>query len=203
MNNKVWVISVNMGYGHQRTAYPLRNFAPHQGWWGVINANDYPGIPEKDRAIWESMRRSYEALSRFSRIPLIGKAFFSIYDQLQKILAFYPKRDLSKPNFALKQIYSLLKKGWGRDLIEKLKIKNQKLKITILNLDILEKKFNLGEKVTPQILLEKRLIRKIKGKMPEVKILRKGELTKKLIIEGCQVSKTAKEQIEKIGGTIK
>jgi len=85
----------------------------------------------------------------------------------------------------------------------KLKIKNQKLKITILNLDILEKKFNSGEKVTPQILLEKRLIRKIKGKMPEVKILRKGELTKKLIIEGCQVSKTAKEQIEKIGGTIK
>ena len=118
MEKKVWVISVNMGYGHQRTAYPLRNLT-FEG--KIINANDYQGIPEKDKAFWESMRRYYEALSRFSRIPLIGKATFSIYDEFQKILGFYPKRDLSKPNFALRQIYSLLKKGWGKDLIEKLK----------------------------------------------------------------------------------
>lgn len=107
MEKKVWVISVNMGYGHQRTAYPLRNLT-FEG--KIINANDYQGIPEKDKAFWESMRRYYEALSRFSRIPLIGKATFSIYDEFQKILGFYPKRDLSKPNFALRQIYSLLKK---------------------------------------------------------------------------------------------
>jgi len=118
MEKKVWVISVNMGYGHQRTAYPLRNLT-FEG--KIINANDYQGIPEKDKAFWESMRRYYEAFSRFSRIPLIGKATFSIYDEFQKILGFYPKRDLSKPNFALRQIYSLLKKGWGKDLIEKLK----------------------------------------------------------------------------------
>ena len=31
---------------------------------------------------------------------------------------------------------------------QKLKIKNEKLKIAIVNLDILEKKFNAGEKVT-------------------------------------------------------
>ncbi len=123
-----WIIAVNMGYGHQRTAHPLRDLA-FEG--KIINANSYEGIPEKDKTIWESMRRSYEILSRFSRIPLIGKAAFSIYDQFQKILGFYPKRDLSKPNFALKQIYSLLKKGWGKDLVEKLKIKNEKLKINL------------------------------------------------------------------------
>jgi len=124
MEKKAWIISVNMGYGHQRTAYPLKDLAPHQGWWGkkIINANDYPGIPEKDKTIWELMRRSYEFISRFSRIPLIGKATFSIYDQLQKILTFYPKRDLSKPNLSLKQIFSLIKKGWGKDLIEKLSL---------------------------------------------------------------------------------
>jgi len=105
-----------MGYGHQRTAYSLRELGE------IINANDYEGIPEKDKTIWQSMRRSYEFISRFSRIPLIGKATFSIYDRFQKILSFYPKRDLSEPNFTLKQIYSLFKKGWGRDLIEKLKI---------------------------------------------------------------------------------
>ena len=116
---KAWVISVNMGYGHQRTAYPLRDLA-FKG--EIINANSYQGIPEKDRKIWEGTRRFYEFISNFSRIPLVGKTAFSIYDKFQKILGFYPKRDLSKPNFNLKQIYSFFKKDWGKDLIEKLKI---------------------------------------------------------------------------------
>jgi len=83
---------------------------------------------------------------------------------------------------------------------QKLKIKNKKLKI--MNLDILEKKFNAGEKVTPEILLEKKIIRKIKGRMPQVKILGKGEIKKALMIESCQLSKAAKEKIEKAGGKI-
>jgi len=33
--------------------------------------------------------------------------------------------------------------------------------------------------------------------------LGEGELTKALIIEGCQVSKSAKEKIEKAGGTVR
>jgi len=40
---KVWVISVSMGYGHQRTAYPLKDLAPEGE---VINANAYQGIPQ-------------------------------------------------------------------------------------------------------------------------------------------------------------
>ena len=115
MEQKAWIISVNMGYGHQRTAYPLRGLGQ------VINANDYEGIPERDRKIWESTRRGYEFISRFKRTPLIGNLVFSIYDRFQKILEFYPKRDLSQPNFALKQIYSLFTRGWGQDLIDRLK----------------------------------------------------------------------------------
>ena len=125
MVQKVWVISVNMGYGHQRTAEPLRDLGE------IINANDYEGIPKKDKTIWQSMQQFYEFISRFSRIPLIGKAVFSIYDRFQKIFSFYPKREISEPNFILKQIYSLFKKGWGKDLIEKLKMKNEKLKINL------------------------------------------------------------------------
>lgn len=126
ISNGAWVISVNMGYGHQRTAYSLKKLA-FEG--KIINANDYQGIPKRDKKIWETTRKSYEFISNFYRIPLIGKPLFSLYDRFQKILAFYPKRDLSKPNFALKQIYSLIKKGWGKDLIENLKLKNPKLPI--------------------------------------------------------------------------
>jgi large subunit ribosomal protein L15 len=72
-----------------------------------------------------------------------------------------------------------------------------------VNLSTLEKKFKSGEKITPKILIERRIIRKIKGRIPEVKILGKGELKKKLVIEDCKVSKGAREKIEKAGGTIK
>lgn len=115
-----------MGYGHQRTAFPLRNFAK-----GIINANDYSGIPDRDKRIWESTRIGYEFISRFKTIPLIGDLVFSIFDLFQKITSFYPKRDLTEPNFALESIYSLFKDGWGRHLINQLKTENQKLKTNL------------------------------------------------------------------------
>ncbi len=67
----------------------------------------------------------------------------------------------------------------------------------------MEKRFESSEIITPKVLLNRKLIRRIKGKTPKVKVLGKGELTKKLIIENCEVSKGAKEKIEKAGGSIK
>ncbi|MDO8424521.1 MAG: uL15 family ribosomal protein [bacterium] len=78
-----------------------------------------------------------------------------------------------------------------------------KFQIVILNLGILEKKFEAGEKVNPEVLVERKIIGKIKGIMPRVKILGEGEITKALTIEGCLASKSAKEKIEKAGGTLK
>lgn len=121
MDKKVWVISVNMGYGHQRTAYALKNLAIDGK---VINANDYPGIPPSDRNIWEITRKGYEMISSFKRIPLAGDFVFSIMDYFQRIIGFYPKRDLSESNSQLKQTFSLIKRGWGKHLIEKLKAQN-------------------------------------------------------------------------------
>ena len=117
ISNGAWVVSVNMGYGHQRTAYPLRHLAFEKK---VININNYPGIPEKDQKIWEGIREFYESISNFYRLPLIGKPIFAIFDRFQRIFTFYPKRDLSKPNFQLKQTLALIKKGWGKHLILRL-----------------------------------------------------------------------------------
>lgn len=72
----------------------------------------------------------------------------------------------------------------------------------VVNLDTLEKTSKDGEIISPDNLIKKGIIRMIKGKKPEVKILGQGKLTKKLIIENCAVSKTAKEAIEKAGGKI-
>jgi len=75
--------------------------------------------------------------------------------------------------------------------------------ISVVNLDALEKHFKDGEIVNPQNLVAKGIIRAVKGKMPKVKILGNGKISKKLIVENCAISKTAKEAVEKAGGNVK
>lgn len=76
-------------------------------------------------------------------------------------------------------------------------------KPAVLNVEILEKKFQSKETVSPKSLIEKRIIRKMKGKAPAVKILGNGDIKKALVIENCLVSKEAKAKIEKAGGEVK
>ncbi len=72
-------------------------------------------------------------------------------------------------------------------------------KPAIVNVELLERLYELGGIVTPTSLLEKGVVDKIQN---GIKILGVGALTKKLTIEGCAVSKSAKEKIEQAGGTI-
>jgi len=76
-------------------------------------------------------------------------------------------------------------------------------KPAVVNIEDLEKKFKSAETINPEILLKKGLIRKIKGKVPTVKILGQGKLTRSLTIENCLVSKQAKEKIAKANGMVK
>ncbi len=117
-NNKAWIIAADMGYGHQRTAYPLRDIAFGEK---IINANSYDGIPKKDKKFWRQTRFLYEFVSRFKRIPVVGNFMFSILDRFQKIMSYYPRRDLSEPNITLRNIFYFIRKGWGKDLMERLK----------------------------------------------------------------------------------
>ncbi|MBI2049991.1 MAG: hypothetical protein HYT35_00855 [Candidatus Staskawiczbacteria bacterium] len=115
---RAWVVGVDMGYGHQRTAYPLRDFA-FSG--KVINANNYDGMPKRDKGFWRITKSLYEFISRFKRIPLIGNMIFSFFNKYQRILSYYPKRDLSRPDFNVKVVFSFIRKGWGEDLISRFK----------------------------------------------------------------------------------
>lgn len=93
------------------------------------------------------------------------------------------------------------------------RFKRIELKPAVVNLQTLEKKFSAKDesavggkakiKINPQVLLEQGVIRRIKGRVPVVKILGEGKLTKALIVENCDVSKSAREKIKKAKGTIK
>jgi large subunit ribosomal protein L15 len=72
----------------------------------------------------------------------------------------------------------------------------------VVNLNALEATFDAGSQVTPATLVGAGLISKVGGRVPKVKLLGTGELTKKLTVSGCSFSAGAKEKIEKVGGTI-
>jgi large subunit ribosomal protein L15 len=73
----------------------------------------------------------------------------------------------------------------------------------VVNLETLEKTSKDGETINPENLIKKGIVSRMKGRNPKIKILGTGKLTKKLVVENCKFSKTAKEAIEKAGGTIK
>ncbi len=69
----------------------------------------------------------------------------------------------------------------------------------IVNVKTLEEKFSEGDEVTPEILVEKRIVKKI---MDGIKILGEGELTKPLRVKAHAFSKSAVEKIERVGGKV-
>jgi large subunit ribosomal protein L15 len=95
-----------------------------------------------------------------------------------------------------------------RDVIKKIpklrgyKFNSVKDKPIAVNLSDLNSTFSDGDKVTPKILLEKGLNRKKGGVARKVKILGQGNIEKKVLIYDCQVSASAREAIEKVGGKI-
>ncbi|MBI4276584.1 50S ribosomal protein L15 [Candidatus Uhrbacteria bacterium] len=69
----------------------------------------------------------------------------------------------------------------------------------VVNVDALERIFAVGSVVTPRALKHNGLVR---SDAESVKILGDGTITKSLTIRHCTVSASAKEKIEKAGGTI-
>lgn len=63
----------------------------------------------------------------------------------------------------------------------------------------LEESFNAGDEITPEILHERGLIKKAKH---DLVILGSGEISKALKISAHRFTQTAKEKIEKAGGSI-
>lgn len=68
----------------------------------------------------------------------------------------------------------------------------------VINLDDLNQ-FEAGTSIDEQMLRESKLVR---GKVAGLKILGRGELDRKLTIEADKVSDSAREKIEKAGGTV-
>ncbi len=75
-------------------------------------------------------------------------------------------------------------------------------KPVVINLAAIEVAFSANDSITPSILIEKGLVDTISGRIPKVKILGDGEVTKVFKISGLYISESAKLKIEKAGGSV-
>jgi hypothetical protein len=111
---RAWVVTADMGLGHQRAAWPLRDLA--QG--GIMTLGRESNTDPAEHTQWERLRRSYEFLSRTKSWPIIGNMVFGMLDRLQNIPAFYPIRDMSNPSFQVTWLKGLISKGMCRGMLE-------------------------------------------------------------------------------------
>lgn len=95
-----------------------------------------------------------------------------------------------------------------RDIIKKIpkkrgyKFKPVREKPYSINIKSLAKYFKEGEIINPLKLLKLGITEREGRKKIKIKILGDGNLDKKFIISGCEVSKSAKEKILSAGGTV-
>ena len=80
--------------------------------------------------------------------------------------------------------------------------KSIETKPAVMNLGAIDAMFAAGAIISPEVLVEKQLVRRMNGIAPRVKILANGEVTKKFTFKNVIVSESAKAKIEKAGGTI-
>jgi large subunit ribosomal protein L15 len=95
-------------------------------------------------------------------------------------------------------IYMRLPKMRGQYSKDAMPVGPHRTRTVAVNVRDLER-FDAGAEITPESLAEAGLIRNTKY---DLKILGEGELTKKLSVSAHNFSKTAREKIEKAGGSI-
>lgn len=75
----------------------------------------------------------------------------------------------------------------------------------VVKLSQIEKAFKAGDEINPVTLAEKKLVSIYKGKILKIKVLigqKDEKIPSKMTFKGVVVSKTAKEAIEKAGGSV-
>lgn len=114
LEHNFWLISADMGYGHQRAIYPLRALA-NKG--KVLNLNVLNGSSSKVSMSWRRMQKLYELFSRAGKAPIIGSLFKGILDKLLFIPKYYPFKNRSEPSFQVKYLRRRISKGLCDEMI--------------------------------------------------------------------------------------
>lgn len=117
INKQAWVVSADMGYGHQRAVYPLKSVAYQE----ILNVGSNSCANESEAKLWKRFLNAYEFMSRAKSLPFVGKSIFSILDAMLRIPSFYPLRDLSNKTFHVDFLEKNIAKGLCSGMLERIK----------------------------------------------------------------------------------
>lgn len=102
----------------------------------------------------------------------------------------------------MRELIKKLPKLRGHGVNRARTVNSERVLPVVINVSALES-LEAGATVSPKTLVTAGLVASVKRRAPKVKILGNGSLTKKLNVEDCQVSQSAKEKIEAAGGSVK
>lgn len=114
---KAWLVSADMGYGHQRAIYPFKTIA--EGEPITLGLND--GSLERERKLYSGFRKNYEFASRSYEIPVVKWIIFPFLNWLLNIPRYYPERDLSKLTLQVRFLSFMIKRGLGKGFLSIIK----------------------------------------------------------------------------------
>lgn len=110
---EAWVVTLQMGLGHMRAAFPLRDIA-HKG---IVLYGTKETCDPKELSMWKRLLKIYYFLSNANKIPLVGGFIQGYLDRLLDIKPAYPKLDQSAPDSTVRMTYKYLKKGLCRSIL--------------------------------------------------------------------------------------
>lgn len=140
---RAWVVTADMGLGHQRAAYPLAYMAED----GIITAGDPDVTDPGEFKFWRRLRWTYEFISRSKDVPLIGGALFGAMNSMLRIPTFYPLRDLSTPAPNNHLVDYFMKRGLGKTLMKKLESKRLPIISTFYAPSLIADHYHYGKPV--------------------------------------------------------
>jgi hypothetical protein len=118
LKEKYWLVSADMGYGHQRAIFPLKTLSAYGE---ILNANTSPYSTPKEQRLWNDLLGIYEYMSRAGTFPLIGGIITKMLDSLLYIPKIYPLKDRSNSTLQVKYLRLCIKRGLCNGIIEEIK----------------------------------------------------------------------------------
>ena len=113
----ITVVAIDMGYGHLRAAHALADALGTP----VLEIDRAPLAGPGEEARWRRVRSGYEALSRLSQVPLLGRPTRRLLEAITAIPHLHPHRDQSPPTGAVRWLERLARSGVGERLVAHLR----------------------------------------------------------------------------------
>lgn len=112
-----WLVSADMGYGHQRAISPLKPLSRNGA---TINANKSSEASPKELRIWKEMQVTYEFMSRAGNLPIIGDFITRLLNRLLYIPSYYPLKERSSATLQVRYLKSAIRKGLCEGIIKQI-----------------------------------------------------------------------------------